>query len=79
VGAHERGPGKGFGFGSGRGLGMGFGQVSARARPGIGLGRSRLCRLGVGRQPWGSVVDSAKAKRFRILQLELRRGDQCDK
>ena len=35
--------------------------------------------VGVGRQPWRSVVDSAQAKRFGVSQVVLRRGDQGDK
>ena len=51
----------------------------ARALPGIGLGEEPAMWVGVGRQPWGSGVASARAKRFGVSQLVLRRGDQGDK
>jgi len=68
--------------GSAAEAGGGSGGASGKAEPGP---RSRAPRdrsrqeagmwVGVGRQPWGSVVDSAMAKRFRISQLKLRRCD----
>ena len=62
---------------------MGFGQGGARGRartrPGIGLGEKPAMCVGVGRQPWDRVLDSAKSKRFRVSQLVLRRGDEGDK
>ena len=82
-GARERGPGEGFGLGSGFGRGIGFGRGKAGAAVARSQGsvstRTRSCGLGVGRQPWGSVMESAMAKRSGFLQLEHRGGDQADK
>jgi len=64
--------------GAREGLGARQSRGRARTRPGIGLGEKPAMWVGVGRRPLGSVVDSAEAKWFRVSQVVLSGGDQCD-
>src|SRR5450432_661245 len=75
--ARERAaPGRGWGSGAGGGSGWAGSKAEPGPRASAPRDQSRqeagYVGRGLGVSPWGAVVDSAQAKRFRLSQLEVR-------